>query len=40
LHKSNIEIDRKVLADLAMNQPETFKNLVQQLEISQPQKAA
>ena len=40
LHKSNIEIDRKVRADLAMNQPETFKNLVQQLEISQPQKAA
>ncbi len=40
LHKSNIEIDRKVLADLAMNQPESFKNLVEQLEISQPQKAA
>src|SRR4029079_17875076 len=28
LHKKGIELDRKVLADLAMNNPETFKNLV------------
>lgn len=28
LAKANIEIDRKVLADLAMNNPETFKGLV------------
>jgi large subunit ribosomal protein L20 len=28
LSKKGIELDRKVLADLAMNNPETFKNLV------------
>jgi large subunit ribosomal protein L20 len=28
LQKKGIEIDRKVLADLAMNNPETFKNLI------------
>ena len=28
LAEKNIELDRKVLADLAMNNPETFKNLV------------
>lgn len=28
LQKKGIELDRKVLADLAMNNPETFKNLV------------
>jgi large subunit ribosomal protein L20 len=28
LAAKNIEINRKVLADLAMNEPETFKNLV------------
>ena len=28
LTKSGIEIDRKILADLAMNQPEAFKALV------------
>ena len=28
LGKKGIELDRKVLADLAMNNPETFKNLV------------
>src|SRR5215218_8428608 len=28
LQKSGIELDRKVLADLAMNNPETFKSLV------------
>ena len=28
LKNAAIEIDRKVLADLAMNEPETFKNLI------------
>jgi len=28
LQQRGIELDRKVLADLAMNNPETFKNLV------------
>ncbi len=28
LHEKGIELDRKVLADLAMNNPETFKSLV------------
>src|SRR3989337_2876358 len=28
LHVKGIELDRKVLADLAMNEPETFKKLV------------
>ncbi len=28
LQKKGIELDRKVLADLAMNNPDTFKNLV------------
>jgi large subunit ribosomal protein L20 len=28
LHTKGIELDRKVLADLAMNNPETFKGLV------------
>jgi large subunit ribosomal protein L20 len=28
LQKKGISLDRKVLADLAMNNPETFKNLV------------
>ena len=32
LHKSGIELDRKVLADLAMNNPETFKNLIAQVK--------
>lgn len=31
LHKANININRKVLADLAMNQPETFKSLIAQV---------
>lgn len=34
LHKNNIDIDRKVLADLAMNQPESFKSLVDQVKKS------
>ena len=28
LNEANIEINRKVLADLAMNQPEAFKAIV------------
>ncbi|GHV34775.1 50S ribosomal protein L20 [Bacteroidia bacterium] len=28
LHKANIDLNRKVLADLAMNQPEAFKVIV------------
>jgi large subunit ribosomal protein L20 len=28
LQKAGIDLDRKILADLAMNHPETFKNLV------------
>ena len=31
LHKSGIEINRKVLADLAMNHPEAFKAIVQKV---------
>jgi len=34
LQKNNIDIDRKVLADLAMNQPENFKALVDQIKKS------
>lgn len=29
LHKAGIEMNRKVLADLAMNQPEAFKAIVE-----------
>lgn len=29
LHKSGIEINRKVLADLAMNEPQAFKAIVE-----------
>jgi large subunit ribosomal protein L20 len=29
LHKAGIEINRKVLADLALNEPEAFKAIVQ-----------
>ena len=32
LSKKGISLDRKVLADLAMNNPETFKNLVAQVK--------
>jgi large subunit ribosomal protein L20 len=31
LHKSGIELNRKVLADLAMNSPEAFKAVVDQV---------
>ena len=30
LHKAGIEINRKVLADLAMNEPQAFKAIIQQ----------
>ncbi|HQQ13631.1 MAG TPA: 50S ribosomal protein L20, partial [Bacteroidales bacterium] len=29
LHKNNIEINRKVLADLALNNPDAFKAIVE-----------
>ena len=32
LHKAGIVIDRKVLADLAMNQPEAFKAIVEKVK--------
>ncbi|HRZ42827.1 MAG TPA: 50S ribosomal protein L20 [Bacteroidales bacterium] len=32
LHASNIEIDRKVLAELAVNQPDAFKALVEKVK--------
>lgn len=32
LQKKGIELDRKVLADLAMNNPETFKGLIAQVK--------
>lgn len=32
LKKNNIEINRKVLADLAMNQPEAFKAIVEKVK--------
>ena len=32
LHKNNIEISRKVLADLAMNNPEAFKAIVDKVK--------
>lgn len=32
LNKSNIQINHKVLADLALNNPEAFKAIVQQLQ--------
>ena len=32
LKKATIEIDRKVLAELAVNQPETFKTLVEKAQ--------
>jgi large subunit ribosomal protein L20 len=32
LQKKGIELDRKVLADLAMNNPESFKSLVAQVK--------
>ena len=32
LHKAGIEINRKVLADLAMNNPEAFKAIVEKVK--------
>lgn len=32
LKKKNIEINRKVLADMAMNNPEAFKGIVEQIK--------
>ena len=32
LHKSNIELNRKVLADLAMNHPTAFESLVNKVK--------
>ena len=32
LHKANIEINRKVLADLAANSPEAFKAIVEKVK--------
>ena len=32
IHANNIELNRKVLADLAMNHPETFKAVVDQIK--------
>jgi large subunit ribosomal protein L20 len=32
LHKNEIEINRKVLADLAMNHPEAFKAIVDKVK--------
>ena len=34
LKEANIDLDRKVLADLAMNQPEAFEALVKQVKKS------
>ncbi|MEZ5046299.1 MAG: 50S ribosomal protein L20 [Chitinophagaceae bacterium] len=32
LNKANITLNRKVLADMAMNEPETFKSIVAQVK--------
>lgn len=32
MHKSGIELNRKVLADLAMNNPEAFKAIVEKVK--------
>ena len=32
IHKNNIKINRKVLADLAMNQPEAFKSIIEKIQ--------
>jgi len=32
IHKNNIDLNRKVLADLAMNHPEAFKALVDKIK--------
>src|SRR5215471_9501718 len=40
LAKSGIELDRKVLADLAVHQPEAFKAIVEQVKSALAKKAA
>ena len=32
LNEKNITLDRKILADMAMNEPESFKNLIQSVK--------
>ena len=32
LKKSNIDLNRKVLADLAMNEPELFKTIIEKIK--------
>ncbi len=39
LMKAGVELDRKVLADLAMNQPDAFKVLVEQAQAALSQNA-
>ena len=34
LNKSKIKLDRKVLADLAYNNPDAFKSLVKKVQLS------
>ena len=34
INKSKIKLDRKVLADLAYNNPEAFKSLVKKVQLS------
>lgn len=33
LKKNNIELDRKILSDLAQNEPNTFKKIVEQIKV-------
>lgn len=40
LAKSGIELDRKVLADIAVHQPEAFKAIVEQVKSALAKKAA
>src|SRR3989344_2241828 len=35
LHKANVQIDRKILADLALNEPKVFSKIVVQLRSPQ-----
>ena len=32
LNEKNIDLNRKILADMAMNEPESFKNLIQSVK--------
>ncbi|MCM8558111.1 50S ribosomal protein L20 [Sphingomicrobium sediminis] len=40
LKLANIDLDRKVLADLAMHEPEAFKAIVEQAKAALPKEAA